>query len=178
MEPASGIEVTPLPISYFEEKSKEARNLATTYRLNNAQDKATIVDLQADFLEGQDRQEHLKQSFDFPEDYPYTTMGTSNSSSFNFNDKCSLFREYEKGAEYCQKFLKYYEKNPNNKAAITGYAKNLDDYCKCLNEVSQELENGNFCFDTSANAKKLLAQSKQVDQDLWNFENLLSCSIS
>ena len=179
-EESGGIEATPLPISYFEEKSKEARNLATTYRLNNAQDKATILDLKANFLDGQDQQAHLKQSFDFPEDYSYTTMGTSNSSSsFNFNDKCSLFQEYEKGAEYCQKFLKYYEKNPNKKAAIMGYAKNLNDYCKYLNKVSQELENGNFCFDTSANAKNLLAQSKKVDQDyLWNFENLPSCSIS
>jgi hypothetical protein len=170
-EEPEGIEATPLPISYFEEKSKEARNLATTYRLNDDQAKATIVDLKANFLDGQVRQEHLKQSFDFPMKYPNHGIET-------LRDGCSLSQEYKKGAEYCQSFLNDYKKDPSQKAAIMGYAKNLNDYCECLNKVSQELENRNFDFDTSANAKKLLAQSKQVDQDLWNFKNLPSCSIS
>jgi hypothetical protein len=171
MEPASGIEATPLPISYFKEQSKQLRNLAMTYRINGAQDKAKILDLQADFLDGQDRQAHLKQSFDFPMGYPHHGGET-------FRDGRSLYDEYSKGAQYCQSFLNHYQKNPNKKAAIMGYAKNLNDYCECLNKVSQELEKGFFYFDTSENAKKLLAQSKQVDQDSLYLETLLSCSIS
>ena len=161
--------------------SDKLRNLAITYLENGNNDGARILNLQADFIEGQDQQFTLKQSFGFPEGYPYTTMRASDfpkSALKLFDDECSLFQEYKKGAEYCQKFLKYYQKNPSQKAAIMKHATNLENYCKCINNVSQELKNGKFNFDTSKNAKQLLAISKQVDQDLWNFENLPSCSIS
>ena len=151
--------------------SDKLRNLATTYRDSGNKDKATILDLQADFLEGQDQQLTLQQSFDFPEGYP-------NHSIETFRDRCSLNQEYEKGAQFCQKLFDYYKKNPSQKAAIMKHATNLQDYCKCLNNVSQEFTSYNLHFETSAHAQQLLATRKQVDQDLWGFENLPSCSIS
>ncbi len=161
-----------IKVSDLGKQVNQLRNLARTFNANGAEDRARILNLQADFLKGQDQQFTLRQSFDFPEGYP-------NHSIETFRDRCSLNQEYKKGAQFCQKLFDYYKKNPSQKAAIMKHATNLQDYCKCLNNVSQEFTSYNYLhFETSAHAQQLLATRKQVDQDLWGFENLPSCSIS